>query len=89
MEGDIAVDYAEEAEGALEDPEGEGPADVVRSGELAELAVDPDSNDCEEGEELVDVKEGFVEGVADYGGGLYEDGGEGYRSEEAVGKEGA
>lgn len=50
---------------------------------MAADGVDVDAEEGEEGEELVEVEEGFVEGVADGGGGLDEDEAEGAGAEEA------
>lgn len=82
--GEVAVDDAEPTDAAVEDPEEDDGFDVVELGEMAADGVDVDAEEGEKGEELVEVEEGFVEGVADGGGGLDEDEAKGAGAEEAV-----
>ena len=87
-EGDVVVEEPEEAEEAVVGPEDHDGDDVRHLRERADLGVLVDAEDDEDGEELVEVEEGFVEGVPDGGGGLDEDDDHGDGAEEAVLDEG-
>lgn len=71
--GDVEVEEAGEAEEALDRPDGDDEADVGEGGQLGDFEVDVEAEDGEEGEELVEVEERLVEGVADDRAGLDDD----------------
>lgn len=83
MTGEVAVDNPKPTDGAVEHPEDDDGFNVSQLREMAADGVDVDAEEGEEGEELVEVEEGFVEGVADGGGRLDEDEAEGASAEEA------
>ena len=87
-EGDVVVEEPEEAEGAVVGPEHDDGDHVGHLRQGADLGVFVDAEDDEEGEELVEVQESFVEGVADGRGCLEEDDDHGDGAEEAVLDEG-
>ena len=86
--GGVTVDKAEAADGAVEEPEEDDSFDEVELGEGATDGVDVDAEEGEEGEELMQVDEGFVEGVADGRGGLDENKAQGAGADEAILEEG-
>lgn len=62
-----AMEDAEEPSGALEGPDADECIHEWNLGQFLALAMEENADDCGDAEDLVDVEEGFVEGVADDG----------------------